>query len=153
MHQTVNNVLRTLVHTNPQQYMTQVRDILDDALATAMHAMQTAIATTLGSTLGALAFAQDMFLNVPLIAFWQAIVRTGEHHVNKNLQCANRKQRQFDYAPGQQVLKKVHDATKLGVRTEGPYTIECIHVNGNLTILLHERITERINICRVLPNC
>ncbi len=92
-----------------------------------------------------------MFLNVLLIADGQAIARTHEHHVNENLQCANRKQRQYDYAPGQQVLKKVHNPTKLGVRTEGPYTIECIHVNGNLTILLREGITECINICRVLP--
>jgi hypothetical protein len=34
----MNNVLRTPVHTNPQQNMTQARDITDDA-ATAMHAM------------------------------------------------------------------------------------------------------------------
>jgi hypothetical protein len=39
MHQTVNNVQRTLVHTNPPRNMTQARDITDDALATAMHAM------------------------------------------------------------------------------------------------------------------
>ncbi len=102
--------------------MTQARDIIDDALATAMYAMQTTIATTLGSTPGALAFAQNMFLNVLLIADWQAIARTREHHINENLRCANRKQHQFDYAPGQQVLKKVHNLTKLGVRTEGPYT-------------------------------
>jgi hypothetical protein len=57
MHQTVTNVLRTLVHTNPPQNMTQARDIIDNALATAMLAMQTTIATTLGSTPGALAFA------------------------------------------------------------------------------------------------
>jgi hypothetical protein len=41
-----------------------------------MHTMQTKVATTLGSMPGALAFAQDMFLNVPLIADWQAIVLT-----------------------------------------------------------------------------
>jgi hypothetical protein len=97
-----------------------------------------------------LLFAQDMFLNMPLIANWQAIARTCEHHVNENLRRANRKQRQYDYSPGQQVLKKVHDPTKLGAKTEGPYTIEPIHVNGNLTILLHEGTTECINICRVL---
>ncbi len=34
---------------------------------------------------------------------------------------------------------------------EGPYTIERTQVNGNLTILLGEGITERINIRRVLP--
>jgi hypothetical protein len=61
MHQTIINVLRTLVHTNPPQYMTQARDIIDDALATAMHAMQTTVATTLGSMLGALAFARICF--------------------------------------------------------------------------------------------
>ncbi len=75
-----------------------------------------------------------MFLNVQLIADWQAIACTCEHHVNENLRHANRKQRQYDYAPGQQVLKKVHNPTKLRVRMEGPYTIERIHVNGNLTI-------------------
>ncbi len=153
MHQTVTNVLRTLVHTNPPQNMTQARDIIDDALATAVHAMKTTVATTLGSTPGALAFAQDMFLNVPLIADWQAIARTCEHHVNENLRRANRKQRQYDYAQGQQVLKKVHNPTMLGVRTEGPYTIERVHANGNVTILLHEGITEHINICRVLLYC
>jgi hypothetical protein len=150
MHQTVNNVLRTLVHTNPPQNMTQARDIIDDALATVMHTMQTTVATTLGSTPGALAFTRDMFLNMPLIGDWQAIARTCEHHVNENLRCANRKRRQYDYAPGQQVLKKVHNPTNLGVRTEGPYTIERVHVNGNLTILLREGITERINMQRVL---
>jgi hypothetical protein len=151
MHQTVTNVLRTLVHTNPPQSMTQVRDIIDNALATVMHAMQTTLATTLGSTPGALAFARDMFLNVLLIADWHAVGCNCEYHVNENLQCANRKQRQNDYAPGQQVLKKVHNPTKLGVRMEGPFTIKRIYVNGNLTILLREGITERINICRVLP--
>ncbi len=149
-HQTVSNVLRTLVNTDPLWNMTQARDIIDDALATAMHAMQTTIATTLGSTPGALAFVWDMFLNMLKSADWQAIACTHEHHVNENLWRANRKQCQFDYAPGQQVLKRVHNPTKLGVRTEGPYTIEDVHVNGILTILLRERNTEHINICRVL---
>jgi hypothetical protein len=61
MHQTVNNVLRTLVHTNPPQNMTQAGDIIDDALATVMHAMQTTVATTLGITLGALALLEICF--------------------------------------------------------------------------------------------
>ncbi len=89
---------------------------------------------------------------MPLIADWQAIARICEHHVDENLRRANRKRRQFDYAPGQQVLKKVHNPTKLGVRMEGPYTIECIHVSGNLSLLLREGI-KRINIRRVLPYC
>jgi hypothetical protein len=78
---------------------------------------------------------------VPLIADWQAIALTCEHNVNENLQRANRKQLQFDYAPGQQVLKKVHNLTKLGGRTKSPYTIKCVHFNANLTMLLREGIT------------
>jgi hypothetical protein len=85
MHQTVTNVLRTLIHTNPPKNISRARDIIDNALATEMHAMRTTVATTLGSTPGALAFAQDMFLNVLLIVDWQGIVRTCEHHVNENL--------------------------------------------------------------------
>ena len=153
MHQTVSNVLRTLVHTNPPQNMASARDIVDDALATAMHAMQTTVATTLGSAPGSLAFARDMSLNVTLIADWQSIARLGEHHVNESLCQANRKHYQLDYAPGQQVLKKVHDPTKLRVRTDRPYTIEGVHINGNLTIILCPGVIKRSNTCRVLPYC
>jgi transposase InsO family protein len=151
MHQTVENVLRILVHTNPPNNLSKAKDIVDDALATAMHAMRTTVATTLGSTPGALAFSRDMFLNVPLIADWQAIARAREQHVNENLRRANKKRRQYDYAVGQRVLKKVPNPTTLGVRTEGPYPINRVHVNGNLTIELRNGVTERINIRRVLP--
>jgi hypothetical protein len=96
MHQTATNVLITLAHTNPPQNMAQARDMIDDALATAMHAMQTTVANTVGSTPRALDFAPDMFLNMPLIADWQATVCTCEHHVNENLWHANRKRHQFD---------------------------------------------------------
>ena len=151
MHQTVANVLRTLLYSNPPQNMKQAKDIIDDALATAMHAMRTTIATTIGSTPGALAFSRDMFLNVPLIADWQTIARRREHHVNENLRRANARRRHYDYAEGQQVLKKVHDPTKLGVRTSGPFVIKRVHVNGTLTIQLRDGVTERINIRRLLP--
>ena len=66
MHQTVENVLRTLIHGNPPKTMSKAKDIVDDALATAMHAMRSTVATTLGSAPGSLAFARDMFLNVSL---------------------------------------------------------------------------------------
>jgi hypothetical protein len=67
MHQTVGNVLRVLLYNNPPQNMTQARDIVDQALATAMHAMRVTTASTLGSMPGALTFSRNMFLNVPLI--------------------------------------------------------------------------------------
>ena len=134
MHQTVGNVLRTYLYSNPPQNMTQAKDIIDQALATTMHAMRSKIATTLGSTPGALAFSRDMFLNVPLIADWQAISARREQHINDNLRRANQKRRQYDYTTGQKILKKVHNPTKLGVRTSGRYTIQRVHVNRIITI-------------------
>jgi len=111
----------------------------------------TTIATTIGSTPEALAFSRDMFLNIPLIADWQSITQRREHHVNENLRRANAKRRRYDYATGQQVLKKVHDPTKLGVRTSGPYKVLRVHVNGTVTIMLKPGVTERINIRRLIP--
>ncbi len=90
-----------------------------------------------------------MFANMPLISDWQAITRTHGHHVNENLRHANRKQSQFNYALGQQVLKKVHNPTKLGVRMEGPYTIEPVHVNCNIRSAKQDDIYEASNI--ILP--
>jgi hypothetical protein len=73
MHQTVGNVLRVI----PLQNMTQARDIVDQALATAMHAMQVTTATTLGSMPRAITFSSGMFLNIQLIVDWHTIAR---HH-------------------------------------------------------------------------
>ena len=53
---------------------------------------------------------------------------------------ANAQRRMYDYAPNQKVFKKVHDPTKLGIQTSGPYNIKKVHVNGTV-----------INIRRVIP--
>ena len=110
-----------------------------------MYAMITTVATTLGSTPGALAFSRDMFLNVPLVANWQTIAQNREQFINENLRRANARCRQYDYAPNQQVLKKVHDPTKLGVKTTGPFATLRVHVNGTITLQLRPGVTERIN--------
>jgi hypothetical protein len=143
MHQTVENVLRTLIHGNPPKTMTKAKDIVDEALATAIHAMQTTVATTLGSTPGSLAFALDMFLNVPLVADWQTIAQKREQHVNENLWRENQKRRQYDYAAGEQVLKKVHNPTSLGVRTNGPYTL---NEYMSMLHLLYNYVRELLNV-------
>jgi hypothetical protein len=83
-----------------------------------------------------------------LIADWHTIAHHREQYVNDNLCHANRKRRQYDYAPGQKVLKKAHDPTKLGVRTTGPYNIEQANVNGMLTIELHPGIHNVIPFVR-----
>ena len=81
MHQTVGNVLRTLLHGEPPQNIdgeppqniATAKEFVDEALSIAMHAMRVGIHTTLGSSPGNLVFNRDMFLNIPLIADWHAI--------------------------------------------------------------------------------
>eukprot|EP00804_Cyclotella_cryptica_P022321 CCRYP_015616-RA/>CCRYP_015616-RA protein AED:0.46 eAED:0.46 QI:0/-1/0/1/-1/0/1/0/58 len=58
------------MYSNPPHNMTQAQNIVDQALALAMHVMHTTITTTLGSTSGALAFGRNTFLNTPLVADW-----------------------------------------------------------------------------------
>ncbi len=69
---------------------------MDDALATAMHALQSTVSTMLQATPGGLAFSLDMFLNIPLLADWQTILAQREQLVHDALLCTNKKQINFD---------------------------------------------------------
>ena len=80
--------------------------------------------TTLGSNPDSLVFNWDMFLIIPLVADWHAITIKCEHVINSNLMRKSEKRRCFDYQINKKVLKNVHDPTKLGTRTQGPYKIE-----------------------------
>ena len=79
MHQTVGNVLRTLLHEEPPQNIASAKEYIDEALSIAMHAMRAGIHSTLGSSPGSLTFNRDMFLNIPLIADWHTITQRQEH--------------------------------------------------------------------------
>ena len=145
------NILHILLHKNLQLNIIHARDVIDQALLQVMHATRTTVMTTLGSTPGLLVFSRNMFLNIPLIANWHTISKHCEQRINDNLRRANKRRRLYDYYPSQNILKKVHNPTKLGVRTSGPYPIERVHVNGNLTIKLRPGVTKRINIRQLIP--
>jgi hypothetical protein len=151
MHQTVGNVLQTLLHGEPLRDVTKAKDFIDEELSIATHAMQTGIHTILGSSPGNLIINRDMFLNIPLIADWHAITQKHEHLINENLMHENCKQKCYEYVPNQKVLKKIHKTRKLGQKTSGPYKILQTHVNGTLTVELKPGISERLNIRRVIP--
>ena len=151
MHQTVGNILRTLLLENKVRSETAAKNIVDEALSTAQHSLRCGIHTTLGSSPGALVFNRDMLLNIPLIADWQMLTKKREHLINENLRQANLKRRKYDYEINQKVLKKLHKPTKLGEKHEGPYNVEKVHCNGNVTIQLRPNVTERLNIRRVTP--
>ncbi len=75
MHQTVGNVLRTLLHGEPAQYITTAKEFVDEARYIATHAMRAGEHNTLCSSPGSLVFNRDMFLNLPLIDDWHAFTQ------------------------------------------------------------------------------
>ena len=151
MHQTVGNILRTVVHSTKPRNTKHAKDMVDDALSTAAHAMRSSINTALKASPGALVYSRDMFLNIPMIADWHLIAQRQEQLINENLRRHNLRRRRYDYAVGQQVLIKNHEITKMGLRTHGPYKITQVHCNGNVTLDVGRDSTERINIKRIQP--
>merc|ERR1712051_619215 len=118
MHQTVRNVLRTLLYLNPPRTVANAADLIDQALSTAMHAMRTNIHTTLKGAPVALVFGRDMFLDIPLISDWKAIQLDRRTIVNEHLKRTNTRRRSYDYVQGQKALKKYLTPDKLGRRKE-----------------------------------
>jgi len=151
MHQTVGNVLRTLLHGEPPQNIKNAKESVDEALSIAMRAMRVGVHSTMGSSPGNLVFNRDMFLNIPLITDWHAVTLKKEHLINENLMKGNQKRRRYDYIPQQKVLKKTWKPRKLGMRTTGLYTILQTHVNNTVTIELRPGISERSNIRIIIP--
>jgi len=134
MHQTVGNVLRTLLHGETLRGE-NVNEIIDNALATVTHTLRTAISRSLNfNSPGELAFKRHMFLNLPLEADLQALQQHRQLRVDKNLVNANSRRLNYDYRPGQKVYVKLVDPTKLGERSEGPFQVEVVHSNGTITI-------------------
>jgi hypothetical protein len=144
MHKTVGNVLRTLLHGEPPQNITNAKEFVDETLSIAMHAMRARIHSTLGSSPGSLVFNRDIFLNIPLIANWHAITQKREHLINENLMQENQKKRQYEYLPEQRVPKKHWKPRKLDKRTSGPYRVLQTHANGTVTIEMRPGVSERL---------
>ena len=93
-----------------------------------------------------------MLLNIPVVADLHFIEQKRQQLIQKNLERANRGRiRHYDYAIGNQVLKLIYQPKKLEPRTEGPFSITRVHVNGSVTIQKTPLTTERLNIRRVRP--
>ena len=69
--------------------------------------------------------------------------------INTNLKRKNEKNAHA--LVNKKVLKmKVHDPSKFGIQTQGPYKIKQVHTNGTLTIKIPPGITQRINVHIIL---
>ena len=68
VHRTIGQVIHTLIHLKPPQTPADTDSVVDEAIATAMHACRCAPNTSLGNfSPGTLIFQCDMFLDLPLV--------------------------------------------------------------------------------------
>ena len=67
MHQTVANALGCVMRTKETTPQQQAKQIMDNALATVIHATRCAVNNTMKTSPGALTFCRDMFVNVPIM--------------------------------------------------------------------------------------
>jgi len=151
LHQTIANSLRALLHSNPPKDLNDAMLLVDTAISTATYAARAAIHQTLNISPGALVFQRDMFLDIPIIADLQLLQQNRQALIDKQLLLANSKRINFDYQPGQQVLKLVANPNKLAPRYDGPYPLASVHTNGTVRLQLTPVIQERINIRRIRP--
>ena len=73
MHQTIGDILQVVLHTIPPQNMDDANQVMDNTLATAMHATRCAVSGPIWTSPGALVYGRDMIMDVPLIANLSAI--------------------------------------------------------------------------------
>ena len=106
MHQTVANVLRTLVHTEPPRTLNDAKGMVDGALATASHAIRSNVSSVSGYSPGAIAFHRDMLLDVPIVVDLVRLRDKRQLAVDENLLRINSKRVSYDYQPGQKKFKE-----------------------------------------------
>ena len=64
MHQTIGNILRTLIDTEPPGTSVGTKILIDGALSTASHAVRPNVSRVTGYSPGTLAFHRDVLLDV-----------------------------------------------------------------------------------------
>ena len=99
MHQTVGNVLQTLIHTEPSGTLADAKILIDGALAIASHAVRTNVSQATGYSPGALESHRDMLLDVSLVIDLPQIRDKRQMMVNENLRRINARRSSYDYHP------------------------------------------------------
>ena len=152
LHLSMGNSLRAQLQDNiTPRTLEEAKSMMDMAMAHALYAVRTNVSEATGFSPGAIAFHRDMISNQPLAFDFDAINNQRQLRVDKDIQRINSKRYDYDYKVGQQVLKRIFDFTKLDPRWEGPYVINQVHVNGNVTIQLTPHVRERVNIRKIKP--
>jgi len=151
-HKIIGQIIRTLINLKPPNTKHEAELLVDEALATAMHALRCNPVSTLGNySPGALVFNRDMLLNIPLVADIVTLTKNRQALIDKRLLRANRSRTKHEFKVNQFVWKDIENRDgKLDLIREGPYPILQVHTNNTVTIQIG-KIHERISIRRITP--
>ena len=142
IHQTISDILQVVLHTNPPQNMDDANQMMDNALATAMHATWCAVTGPIWTSPGALVYGRDMIMDVLLITNLSAIRDGRQQMIDENLIKQNKKRIEHHYQVGDRVKQIAWNKTKLPQRSDGPFRVLATHCNGNLTIQQTSTVTD-----------
>ena len=151
MHQTVANVLRIIMRTTTISTFAQAEQIMDNALATVMHATRCSVNHTMKTSPGALTFRRDMFVDVPILADLVAIRNNRQQLIDNNLIRHNCKRYDYHYRLGDRIMVRVYDPTKIQEKLHGPYPILELRTNGTVRIQRAPNVEETFNIRKIVP--
>ena len=151
LHKTMADVLRVMLHVNPPEDKLAVTNMMDNALATVVHASRCAVNHTMKTSPGAMVFNRDMMVNVPLISNLIAIGERRQQLVDENLRRTNAKRINHNYSVNDMVKFVEYNPNKLDSRTHGPYRIVRVFTNGTVRIQLSEHVQETVNIRKLFP--
>ena len=107
------------------------KQVMNNALATAMHATWCAVNHTLKNIPDEIVFARYMFVNIPVIADLIAIRQRHQLLIDKNLMHHSHHRERYDYKYriGKKVMVKAYDPKKGKERLHGPYLITKLNTN------------------------
>ena len=158
MHQTVEDLLRSLCHSHPPQNIEEATALIDHILSIVSHALRSTVHRTLQTTPGAAVFNRDMLLDVPYIANWIQLRERKQQKIDNNLRRANSQRINYDYSVGDlvyELVRRTNDVTqKLETYCRGPYPVDQVHSNGTLTLQRSPNTPnalDRVNIRKLHP--
>ena len=153
MHQTIAQMLKTLLRTNPPATLNDATLLVEKCLAAAQLSLRATVHRTLGVSPGSIVFHRDMLLDFPYLPDFMMLRDRRQALIDYNLRRENNRRRTYDYHVGDQVLEildKEKRAT-LGLATKGPFVIQQVHTNGTVTIQRSPLVSERVNIRNIRP--
>ena len=145
-------MLSVMLHIMPLQNLDDTNKIVDNCLASCMHAMRCAYNHTMQTSPGAMVFNRDMMINIPMIADINAIAERRQQLIDKNLIRLNAKRIRYNYNVGDRVMMVEYNPTKLQARTKSPYQIVRVFTNGTVRIQIEDHVQETVNIRKLFPH-